>query len=139
MYDSHSSLTTSSASLQIAPPNVAIKSTITDQTSGPRLAVAHIAVAAIAGGPVAAQIAVAAIAGRCHLPSPPVRHRWRSHSCCCRRERKKNQTILTQSITLRLSLHDRRRRCSVAAASQSGYLPVVAAEEEDSDWATALF
>ena len=35
----------------------------------------------------------------------------------CRRERKKNQTILTQTITLRPSLHDRRRRCSVAVPS----------------------
>ncbi|KAJ8632298.1 hypothetical protein MRB53_025634 [Persea americana] len=113
-----------------------------DQTSGPRLAAAHIAVAAIAGGPVAAHIAVAAIAGRCHLSSPPVQHR---------RRREKPQLLLSsgteenpddpsQSITLRPSLHDRRRRCSVAVvtASQSGYLPVVAAEEEESDWATAL-
>ncbi|KAJ8627331.1 hypothetical protein MRB53_020638 [Persea americana] len=92
-----------------------------DQTSGPRLAAAHIAVAAITGGPAAAHIAVAAIAGRCHLPSSPVQHR---------RRREKPQLLLSsgteenpddpsQSITLRPSLHDRRRRYSIAVPSSS--------------------
>ncbi|KAJ8624135.1 hypothetical protein MRB53_032665 [Persea americana] len=67
----------------------------------------------------AARIVASAIAGRYHLPSPPAQHR---------RRREKPQLLLSsgtednpddpsQSITLCPSLHDRRRRCSVAVPS----------------------
>ncbi|KAJ8631124.1 hypothetical protein MRB53_024447 [Persea americana] len=96
---------------------------------------------AIAGGPVAAQIAVAAIAGRYHRPSPPVR--CPATAADCRRERKKNQTILTQTITLRPSLHDRRRRCSVAVQSSPPRSPATCPpsplKKKTETWVKALF
>ncbi|KAJ8628143.1 hypothetical protein MRB53_021450 [Persea americana] len=61
----------------------------------------------------------------------------------CRRERKKNQTILTQTITLRPSLHDRRRRCSVAVPSSPPRSPATCPpsplKKKTVTWATALF
>ncbi|KAJ8622976.1 hypothetical protein MRB53_031505 [Persea americana] len=61
----------------------------------------------------------------------------------CRRERKKNQTILTQTITLRPSLHDRRRRCSVAVPSSPPRSPATCPpsplKKKTVTWAKALF
>ncbi|KAJ8637219.1 hypothetical protein MRB53_011486 [Persea americana] len=63
----------------------------------------------------------------------------------CRRERKKNknQTILTQTITLRPSLHDRRRRCSVDVPSSPPRSPATCPpsplKKKTVTWAKALF
>ncbi|KAJ8623874.1 hypothetical protein MRB53_032404 [Persea americana] len=68
-------------------------------------------------GSAAGCIAVSAIAGRCHLPSPPAQHRRRrgKPQPLLSPEMEENPDGPSQSTAPCPSLHDRRRRVVVAA------------------------